>query len=64
MIPTQAQIFVDEIKKTGAHLTTKEKSLVASVNRAIRRNRLISDAQAKWLKDIYERATEIGPIKR
>lgn len=56
MIPKDTIAMIQDIKTKSVSLTAKEKSFIASVRSVAKDDRLLSDAQSKWLKDIHKRS--------
>lgn len=60
MIPKHAQEVINEINNLQYNPKGKDKDLIESVKRCIEINKVLSKKQAKWLNDIYAKATGGG----
>lgn len=60
MIPKDTLALVDAIRATKKRLSKDEEGLVSTCSIYAKQNRLISDKQAKWLQDVYAKATRGG----
>lgn len=60
MIPLHTKQLVDAIRATKAKLSKDDEGLVSTCSIFAGQNRKISDKQAKWLQDVYAKATGGG----
>jgi len=60
MIPKHANQLLEEINKLDYKVKSKEVSFIKSVKNNIKNDVLLSPAMAKWLTNIYSRASGGG----